>query len=256
MGDVRVVAFTSDGYIWAMYPFAYLFNVYWSAQQPVLVVGYTPPYFQLPGNFSFYSVAQPGWGPNRWTDKLIAGLNAIPDDIFVLMLDDYWLCRTVDCRAVASLADYMRDHQDVLRIDLTADRAMSTRAVDVDTWGCLDIIETDRSTSYQWSTQACLVNREHMLACLKPGKTPQEFELSGNDVIPQELRVLGTRQYPVRYVNAVGTGLESQYLYRTEHIRPGIWGTTVERIPAEHIAFMQEHGLLPDGKRLNNGVNR
>jgi hypothetical protein len=43
----------------------------------------------------------------------------------------------------------------------------------------------------------------------------------------------------------VGTGLESKYQYRTEHIRPGLWGTTVERIPPEHVARMLELGILP-----------
>ena len=245
---MRVVVYTSDRYRWCLGPFQYLFNVYWSELQDVIVGGFKPPQFDLAPNVSFHSIAPDNYPVERWSDGLIEFLNSMDDEVIIFMLEDYWLCRGVNHGAVASLEEYMAMHPGVLRIDLTADRLYSGRAFDVDTWGCLDIIETPPDTPYQWSTQACVVNRKHFLRCLQPGMAPWEFELRGNELIPAGLRVLGTRQWPVRYINAVG--MQNQYRYRVQHIREGAFSRTVERIPDEHVDHMRECGILPPNERV------
>lgn len=244
---MKVIVLTSDKYLWSLRPFAYLFNVYWSAMQDVIIVGYEVPKFYLPANFTFYSAGKDE-GAEKWTNGIIKFLRQFDEDHFVLLLDDYWLCRGVNHQVVSSMGDYIRDKPDVLRIDLTADRAFNGHSIDVDWYGSTDIIETDKEAPYQWSTQAALINRRHMLACLKPDMSPWDFELRGNELIPDGLRVLGTRQYPVRYVNAIGMGCETKY--RTEHIRVNALGTTVERIEGRHIEIMLNEGILPDNEKL------
>lgn len=241
---MRIVVPTCDAYLWALRPFAYLMNVYWSEMQPVLVGGYSKPDFALPDNFQFRSIDAEDYPPEKWSDGMIKLLRSMDDQVFVLMLEDYWLCRGVDHAAVESLGHYMTIHDDVLRIDLTGDRLHSGRAFDVGTWGHCDLLETPADAPYQWSTQACVVRRDHMLRCLRPGIAPWEFELRGNELIPEGLRVLGTRQWPVRYVNAVGMG--SQEKYQTEHSREGLGGKTVERIEDDHVQKMKEQGILPE----------
>jgi hypothetical protein len=233
---VRVVVPTCNKYLWAVAPFAYLFNVYWSEQQEVIVGGFHPPAFKLPTNFTFLSIDPKNYPAERWSDGIIKLLSMIEDDMFVLMLEDYWLLRGVNHQAVQSIGDYMRMHTDVLRTDLTTDRLYSGRAVDVDTWGYLDFIETPPDTPYQWSTQACVVNREHMLRCLRPGIAPWQFELSGNDLIPKGLRVLGTRQSPVRYVNAIGMGCKMRY--------------NVMGVARHHVEAMLSAGILPENEPI------
>ena len=241
---MRVIVPTCNQYLWAVRPFAWLFNRYWSEMQPVLVGGFQRPEFDLPDNITFRSIDKENYPADRWSDGMMRLLKSIDDHSFVLMLEDYWLVRGVDHAAVESLGEYMRIHDDVLRIDLTADRLHSGRAFDVDTWGHLDIIETPKEAPYQWSTQACIVNRAHMLRCLKPGIAPWEFELRGNELIPDGLRVLGTRQWPVRYINALGMGCTERY--RTEHIRDGLGGRTIERIEPRHVKAMRAEGVLPE----------
>jgi len=233
---MRVVVPTCDKYLWALRPFAYLFNTYWSEQQPVLIGGYSKPDFDLPPNFEFYQIDSTNYPPKKWSDGLIRLLNNINDDTFVLMLEDYWLNRGVNHQAVQSLGDYAGMHREVLRIDLTTDRLYAGRMYDVGTWGYLDIIETPPDTPYQWSTQACIVNRKHMLSCLQPGIAPWEFELQGNDLIPDGLRVLGTRQFPVRYVNGVGMGIRTRY-------------NTIG-LPQDHLEIMLKQGILPENEVL------
>jgi len=241
--NVPVFVPTCDKYLWALRPFAYLFNTFWSSMQPVVVAGFSPPQFSLPSNIEFISVDPHSYPAAKWTDGLIKFLSRWNQDIFVFMLEDYWISRGVNHQAINSLADYMQMHPDVLRIDLTADRLHSGAAVDVDTWGYLDIIETLPGTPYQMSTQACLVNRKLFLQCLEPGTAPWEFEM--HTQIPDGMRILGTRNYPVRYVNAIGMNLDGKYRYRTEHIREGLGGKTIERIPDDHVGEMLRRGILP-----------
>jgi len=209
---VRVVVSASDRYNWCLRPFAYLFNVYWSELQPVTVAGYTPPDFELPPNFTFFSIDRPGYPKERWSTGLIKYLRSIRDDVICLLLEDYWLRRTVDHQAVNSLADLMRANRDIFRIDLTTDRLYSGQMRDAGCYGRLDLVETPIGSPYQMSLQGCLVNRRYLLAMMPPDISPWEIELSGNTLIEaaekrlgHPLRVLGTRQWPVRYTNGWGT---------------------------------------------------
>jgi hypothetical protein len=241
---VKVVVYTCTEYSDCLPGFAYLFNTFWSSLQPVAYAGCAP--MPLPPNFEWYNVESRVAA--RWSDGLIEFLQMLDDDILCWLLEDYYLCRTVQHEAVRSLSDYMLLHPEVVRMDLTADRLHSGHAVDVDVWGHCDIIETGWDVAYQFSTQAALWNRHHLLNILRPEMSPWDFELQD---VQSNMRVLGTRQWPVRYVNLLGMGLPKGE-YRTEHRRTGLGGETVERIPQEHVDFMQEHGLFPPERRLNN----
>ena len=242
-----ILVYTCDAYASALPGFAYLQGVFWSQLQPVYVCGTKP--FPLPPNFTWLDVESRI--AERWSDGLIEALNQFNDEVFVWMLEDYYLCRGVDHQAIESIAEYMRMHPDVLKVDLTADRLHSGRGEDVDYWGHVDLLRTEWDVPYQFSTQAACWNRKHLLSVLRPEMSPWDFELQ--DKKPG-LHVLGTRQWPLRYVNLLGMGLGKDE-YRTEHRRHGLGGTTVERIPDEHVEFMQKHNLFPEGKRLNNDVN-
>lgn len=54
---MKVVVFTCNKMYWCLPIYAYLFNVFFSEQQEVVVVGYEPLPFDLPQNFSFHSIA-------------------------------------------------------------------------------------------------------------------------------------------------------------------------------------------------------
>ena len=204
--NIRVLVVTSDRYLWALRPFHYLFDVFWSTLQPVLVAGYTPPPFPLPPNFQFQSIDPRPYPAEMWSDGLILFLRGLPDSHVVLMLEDYWLCRRVDTQGVNSLADYIHGKQEVLRMDLTNDRLYAGGMFDVEPWGHYDIIETPPGTPYQMSLQAGIWNRERLLEVLQPGKTPWQVEVETGADAMQGLRVLGTRQSPIRYINAFKSG--------------------------------------------------
>lgn len=205
---MRAIVLTSDKYLHALRPFAWLFNKYWSSEQPVLVAGFSPPEFELPGNFTFHSIGLFADYPvNHWSDAVIKLLNEIDDEVFVLMLEDYWLVRAVNIEAVRMCGDYAMQFKNVLRIDLTTDRLFSfgpRYPQDVPEYGqCgyLDLVKTVDS-QYQMSVMTAVWRRDNLLGVLVPGETPWQVEIDGTVRVNarDDLLVLGTRQWPVRHV--------------------------------------------------------
>jgi hypothetical protein len=217
--NIPVYVTTCNRYLWALRPFSYLFNLYWSELQHVVVIGFTRPDYNLPANFEFYSAGE-DTGQKSWSTALMRALHEMDDELFTLLLDDYWLQRTVDTAGVATLADYMQQHPRVLRMDLTTDRLYAGGMFDVEAFGHYDILETPPSTPYQMSTQAGIWRRSLLLELLRPEMTPWEVELQTD--VPGRMRVLGTRQSPVRYANVFRGGDPDTLL-------------NLEQIPGEHI---------------------
>lgn len=209
MHSLRVIVTTCKPYYWAIRPFSFLFNRYWSEQQPVVIAGYEPLDIELVDsqycydNFSFLSIDANTYPANRWSDGIIKLLHRLPDDYFVWMLEDMWLNRLVDWQSVESLAEYARGRDDILRIDLTTDRlyAHDPRYIPRhDRWGRIDIIASQPDWPYHVSLQAGIWNRSKLLAILQPGMTPWEFELQGQARLAgHSWQVLGTRQIPLSY---------------------------------------------------------
>lgn len=219
---IPVICEVSDKYLWTLDPFAHLFNTYWSSLQPVIVYGFTRPRGVLPQNFRFHQVSRESYPANKWSNALIEFLDTNDSELFVFLLCDYWLTRTVDHRGVEACAAYMRDHPDVLRMDLTTDRLYAGGMKDVESWGCYDIIETPAGTPYQMSLQAGIWRKSLMLKLLHLGMTAWEVETQ--IAPPAEFRVLGTRQWPVRYANAV--------------LKGKIDNKQIASIPSEHLAYI------------------
>lgn len=231
---LRVFVITSDYYRWALAPFAHLFNTYWSALQPVVIAGFAKPPVALPKNFNFHQIAPQNYPANKWSNGLIEFLLSVDDEHFVLMLEDYWLTRTVDTRGVSLCHDLMKDRPNILRFDLTDDRQYSGKKIERGGYGSYDIIETPHGTPYQMSTQAGIWNRKLMLELLEPDKTAWEVEIYTQP--PDRMRVMGTRQCPVRYANVILKG-------RIDHSQLG-------HIPEEHYHYVTKM-IPPDfGKEV------
>jgi hypothetical protein len=190
-----------------------MFNEMWSDRQRVIVGGFTPPKFKLPDNFTFYQIDKVDYPADRWSNALIKMLSAFPDPFILLMLEDYWLRRKVDQKCVSVCRQYMEHRPRILRIDLTDDRQYSGGVYDIDTVDNYDIIETPPGTPYQFSTQAGIWNKSLLLELLQPNKTAWETEI--HTAPPGRMRVLGTRQKPISYANAMLKG----EIDRTEIIR-------------------------------------
>ena len=220
---MRVYCLTSDKYIQAIRPYAWLFRKYWSETQPVTVVGFTPPDFDLPSNFDFLSLGDFADYPiNRWSDALLKLLHIIPDEPFVLMFEDYWPTRPVYVEAVRMLYDYCRQFQYVARMDLTADRQFAAGAALYNQCGHLDLLWSDPESQYHMSLMTGIWNPRHLKRALIPGETPWQVELDGTPrlrAMKDEMIVLGTKVCPIKHTLAFRGG-DSQKLLLDE-LSPG-----------------------------------
>lgn len=232
---MKVVVFTCNKLYWALPIFSYLFNTFWSEQQDVVVVGYEPLPFDLPPNFAFYSIAPTTYPVGEWSTGIIEFLKQFPDDNFIWSFEDYWLTRGADYSAIASLDSYLGCHPDVWRVDLTGDRLYSDRAIDRGTWGHLDMIETMPDVPYCLSTQMSAMNRRHTLSIMRPHMSPWQFELQDQQFALGPLRVMGTKQMPIRYTIGWGTGSKD------ENNNP-IPNTS--NIPKVQLDYIIDHGWL------------
>ena len=235
--SVRVYVVTNQKYQWAMRGFAYLFNKFWSSLQEVTVVTDVEPSFELPPNFKVKSInAGKPLAKEFWSDGLIVMLQNIPDDVFVLMLEDYWLIRKADNVGVDTLADYMRLHKEILRVDLTDDRQYNGHMKDIGAWGHYDLVETPNDSEYQMSLQAGIWSRDLLLSVLRPGLDPHQVELFISPTLHErdDMRVIGTRQRPVRYAN----------LYYQGKLQPD----QIHLIPDEHRKELAKRGWIKGGE--------
>jgi len=205
---LRVFVITNDYYLWCLSPFSYLFNKYWSDKQEVVIMGFRPPKFELPNNFHFHSIARANYPQKKWSNALIEFLKAMSDEHCVLMLEDYWISRPVDTRCITSLHQFMIARPDVLRFDLSIDvlhtNGDSRDATDIGFIGPYDIVEKPHGKPYRMSFQAGLWNTKLLLSLLKEDKDPWEVEIQTSP--PSDMKVLGTRQWPLRYINAIYKG--------------------------------------------------
>jgi len=236
---MRVFVTTNDRHLWILPAFAYLFNKYWSSLQPVVVAGYSRPDFELPPNFEFYQIAEANYPVEKWSDGVVQFLESVNDELFVWMLEDMLLTRTVDVRAVGSLAEYMTLHHEVIRIDLTADRlyagASPGQRPEYEYYGSMDLVWSEPSSPYHLSLQAAIWRRDYLLNYMIPGETPWQLEMAGTERLSStpEVVVLGTRQLPCRYTLAL----------KSEHpTEPSITG-----MRQEDYDYLVERGWLPEG---------
>lgn len=212
---IQAIVMTSDRPLNPLRGFFHLWQKYYGLNGDVgIVCGFTKPDYPLPDGFRFVSTGkQEDFPPARWSERLLTVLDDIADEIFILMLDDYWLTRTVDTRALRMLYDYMRQFTNVLKIDLSDERLYANSGSKYlwgygtyDNVGYLDLIKSDSSSEYHMSLWGGMWRRDLLRRFIVRGETAQQIELAGTkrlSAVGDEILVLGTRQAPLRHINAI-----------------------------------------------------
>ena len=210
---MKVFCLTCDKYLHAIKGFAHFFNKYWSDTQPVIVCGFSAPEFDLPDNFTFFSIGKEEDYPlKKWSDSLIRVLESFPyDKHFTLMLEDYWLCQPVRQDVVRTLYDYMVQFDYVLKMDLCADRRYSAGVEEYPPVGDTQLLKSDFRSPYHMSLYTGMWNRKNMLRVLVPNENPWDVEIIGTPRLAgfkDEMLVLGTKldPWPVKHILAFRSG--------------------------------------------------
>lgn len=169
-----------------------------------IVCGFT----HFPCDARFYSIGKfEDYPANKWSDALLNVLDNVADEIFILMLDDYWLIRQVNTRAIQMISDYMHQFKNVIKFDLAYDRLGAWGAdLHYDTLGYLDLVKSNHQSQYHMSLWGGMWRRDLLKEVLVSGETAQQIELNGTHRLAQrgdEVLVLGTRQAPLLHANVI-----------------------------------------------------
>jgi hypothetical protein len=238
---MQVIVIASEKYYHCLNPFLYLWFKYCGTEN-VIICCFSPPKIDGRIQTDYYSLGQQDdWPAYRWSEKLIRILDEVAEEQFILMLEDYWLTRPVDVCAVKMLFDYAKQFQNVLKIDLGADRLYinggSTFLYGANTYGhCgyLDLVKSPPGTPYQMSLWGGIWNREQLRRVLVPGETPQDIEIAGTSRVNDDMLVLGTRQAPMLHGN----------IYQSRNSGQPIYEDATWAINPADLAYMRQQGWI------------
>ncbi|MCP4083148.1 MAG: hypothetical protein GY743_23245 [Planctomycetaceae bacterium] len=241
---MQVIVIASEQMYHCLNPFMYLWNKYADFNYfdvTVCLFGQTD--FIYRPHCKVRSVGnQADWPLSDWSSKLRYILNSWAEDQFILMLEDYWVTRHVDARAVKMLFDYAAQFQNVLKIDLATDRLYINGGANFlygkDTYAhlnYLDLLKSPHGTQYQMSLWGGIWNRDQLMRVLIPGETPQQLELSGTGRVTSDQLVLGTRQAPMVHGN----------IYQSRHNGEPVYRDTGWRVNDTDLTFMRGRGWIP-----------
>ncbi len=195
---VTVNILTNDKHLWLLKGFSYCLNKFWPRQH-VNVYGFGQPGFESPKNFNFISLAPTNYPVQKWSNSLIEMCHLIKEEHFIFMLEDFWLIEKVDNAGIKLVANAFEDN--VLRVDLSGNRAAYTQARECEKINGYSIVETPAHTPYQMSFQAAIWDRKLLLSILKSNETPWEAEVKGSARLreKEQYRVLGAKDTLLNY---------------------------------------------------------
>jgi len=212
---MQVIVMTSDAQQARTIPaFWYLWSKYFHGLHHTRITcGFThfdcDSHFYSIGNYSDYPV-------NKWSDALIKVLDNVADEVFLLMLDDYWLIRQVDTEAIRMMYDYMHQYQNVLKMDITHERLFAEGGGKYlfgnhtyDRLGYLDLIKSNYQSPYHMSLWGGLWRKDLLRSILIPSESAQDIEIAGTRRLIEfedKMLVLGTRQAPLLHANVIQRG--------------------------------------------------
>lgn len=226
MHPYKILVMTSDKYIWAVKPLAWLMNRYWPGHPEVIVAGFAQPDFPMPEGFTFISLGNMRDYPvGKWSDQLILALrymkNKMGQEVVFLMLEDMWPIRPVDRVVLQMMCDYMHQFHYVARFDATADRQYAGGAEDYGTLGGVNLVKSDNNSQYHLSMMPAFWRVDHLLRVLRPDWSPWDVELKGTPALAKQtdLIVIGTKVWPYKNTLAFRSGDPGKLLL--DEIDPG-----------------------------------
>lgn len=226
MSDYKIIFSTSDSYHHLLRMNIYSFNKNWSKDQPVEIVGYREPDFELPANFTFVSLGEQKGGAENFGGDLREYFKKQPEFFIWAFDDSYW--REVNFEALNYL--WSIQNSSIGRTNLCSRATkLQEHFIAYKDSGHI-ILENTQRALYRLCTQPSIWNRQFLLKYLNPGLNVWRFETqkSFND----GYRIIG---------------LEEEVVIHTELVtKHNIWKLDLHGIPREQIKEMETLGILTD----------
>lgn len=212
---MRIVITASDDYVHLLPGFAHQWWKYAALPATVVARNVEPPALRLPFTVML--------SPARyfdWSGSLKNALAQMDDEIILLGLEDYWLSAPIDRSVLSAARKYIAQHPDVMRIDLTEDRAQYPHVMRD---GYYQAVWDVGAVQYPLSTQFSLWRRDWLMHVLRPGEIPPQFEVEASRVAVLENPVIlgtGFKVFPCHGDGVVWNGKYQREELHLEYLKP------------------------------------
>lgn len=186
MNTPKIIVSTSNAYHHCLRIWIYLFQKNWGVDAPVEIVGYDRPDFDLPDNFTFYSMGAQIGGAKNFSGDLRKYFEQ-QSLWFLWFMEDSWV-KGVNFEELEKIKRLMNAVPACVKINLSTATSIQEHTVYGDIEG-LTILENARNSLYRLSMQPSIWYRDYLLKYMIPGMTPWEME-----VLPakDEFRIFGS----------------------------------------------------------------
>ena len=180
---------THDRDVHIIEAFQYFFNKYWGATQPVTVLGYKAPEFELAPNFSFVSLGKDK-GP-RICGELYDFFSGVEDRHLIWSVGDQVIIRPLDEKIYSLLSGIVREDKRIGRATLVENFGQRTPCSILHEYDGYSLAEQSQDDEYRLSALWSIWRREYLLKYLKPGMDLWEWE-TRDHARHDGWRILGT----------------------------------------------------------------
>jgi len=209
IADYKVYIPISDPNLWVLEILSKMYTKYWPKQQQFVVMGFSPPSFNLPPNWEFVSLAekQEG-GASHWTHYIYNYLSNIEDEYVIFSLEDFVPVDHFRDDIFKKVYNDFISAGNIGRFELGWDIQISVPHREVKKYGDFSVLEADQFAQYRISTQTGMWKREYLLRFLNNYWSPWQFEVNGSTLSSamDDYKVIGCHDpnfasYPARWIH-------------------------------------------------------
>jgi len=204
---VKIVLLGTQEYNWMLPPFEYFFRKYWGDD---LITYVTDKVVLLPPNW--YCLQVPAYTEGKWdwgnyfNNGLMSIFEYFEDELLIILLLDHWFNQSVNIILINYLVEYMLEHPNIIRGNLTAGTCLDSYGEKIDEYKGLEIItvgSAHQHCSFGGGITFCpsIFNRKRMLELLNGlSFSFHRTESEGTKMmrLKPHLYTVGTRQ-PILY---------------------------------------------------------
>ena len=220
---MKIIVTTCDAYLNVLRGFAYMFNKHWPSNAEVTVLGYSSPSYDLPDNFKFISLGEQEKYGREWTTALIPFFKQLPDEYFLLFLDDYYVLDVNESLMRVAEEHVAKGAVKVLLTPYPGRISKEEKDINFSLWS--------QDTNYRLCLGQSFYKRDYFLKYLIPGQTIWQYEVQttpmndGAQLLVPKQEIVSTADFMVK-------GKIASYAEK------------ISKISEEDLAVLKQYGLL------------
>ena len=199
-----------DQNLWVIELYAKFADKY-TPELEVVVLGFSPPDFELPKNMKFVSMApkQIG-GASKWTRYIHDYMKTLNEEYIMFSMEDMFPVCKIDWKTIGLMIEMMNEDREIGRFDLTWDTfcncGFKKYGVEKINGSDVNIIEIGKNQLYRVSTQPSIWRLDFFLKLMDHDWSPWDFEVIGSKLSQgMDYKVLSIadpyfKQYPTKWI--------------------------------------------------------